>query len=212
MHADLDHATMSRAYTKWAPVYDALCGPFFRSGRKAAAEEARRSGRVILEIGVGTGLSFEDYGAANEVTGIDISTDMIAKAHRRLEDGHFPHIKALHVMDAHDLQFPDASFDAVAAQFVVTLVANPERMLDECIRVLRPDGALILVNHLYSEDGLSAAVERKLAAPARRLGLRPDFPFARFEAWAAARGDVAIAQRREIKPFNWFTLVKITRR
>lgn len=212
MHADLDHATMTRAYAKWAPVYDAVCGPFFRAGRKAAAAAARPSGRDILEIGVGTGLSLEDYGPENVVTGIDVSTDMIEKARRRLRGGRFPHVAGLHVMDAHDLEFGDACFDGVVGQFVITLVSDPERVLDECARVLRPGGVLTLVNHLYSEDGVRAALERKLAGPARRVGLRPDFPFARFEAWVAGRDDITLLERRAIKPFGWFTLVRFIKR
>ncbi len=209
---DLDHTTMTRAYAKWAPIYDAVCGPFFRTGREAAAAAARQSGRDILEIGVGTGLSFDDYGPENVVTGIDVSVDMIEKAQRRLETGHFPHVAAVHVMDAHELEFDDSSFDVAVAQFVITLVANPEGVLDECIRVLRPGGTLILVNHLYSEIGIQAALERKLARPARQIGLRPDFPFARLESWAGRRGDVTITERRTLKPLGWFTLVRIEKR
>ena len=52
---------MERAYQRWAPVYDALCGPIFINGRRAAAKAARQVGGSILEIGVGTGLSFGDY-------------------------------------------------------------------------------------------------------------------------------------------------------
>jgi phosphatidylethanolamine/phosphatidyl-N-methylethanolamine N-methyltransferase len=82
-------------------------------------------------------------------------------------------------MDAHDLRYDDATFDCVVGQFVITLVADPERVLSECARVVRPGGQIILVNHLYSERGLAAALERLLAERARALGLRPEFPFAR---------------------------------
>ena len=81
--------------------------------------------------------------------GIDFSVEMVAKAKERLSDGAFPHVKDLAVMDAHALGFPDASFDCVVAQFVITLVSDPERVLDECARVLRPGGQIVLVNHLY---------------------------------------------------------------
>ena len=73
-------------------------------------------------------------------------------------------------MDAHALAYADASFDCVVGQFVITLVANPERVLSECARVVRPGGQIILVNHLYSERGLAAAVERLLAQKARPWG------------------------------------------
>ena len=85
-------------------------------------------------------------------------------------------------MDAHDLRYDDASFDCVVGQFVITLVADPERVLNECARVVKPGGQIILVNHLYSERGLAATIERLLAERARALGLRPEFPFARLAA------------------------------
>ncbi len=71
-------------------------------------------------------------------------------------------------MDAHHLEFADEAFDCVVAQFLITLVADPERVMDECARVLRPGGEIILVNHFYSETGLAAKLEMVWRAmPAR---------------------------------------------
>jgi phosphatidylethanolamine/phosphatidyl-N-methylethanolamine N-methyltransferase len=209
MRRDPDRQVMEKAYARWAPVYDALCGPFFLSGRRAAALAARSVGGRILEIGVGTGLSFDDYNETTEITGIDMSEPMIARARERLASGRYPHVKDLLVMDAHDMAFPDASFDCVVGQFVITLVEDPERVLCECARVLKPNGQIILVNHLYSERGLAAAVERLLAQKARRLGLRPEFPFQRLAAWAQTHGGAELIDRRKVKPF--FTLVRFRR-
>jgi phosphatidylethanolamine/phosphatidyl-N-methylethanolamine N-methyltransferase len=211
MLADPQSALMEKAYARWAPVYDAVCGPVFLSGRRAAAAAARAAGRDILEVGVGTGLSFDDYGPENRVTGIDISAPMIDRARERLIGGAYPQVDALYVMDALNLRFPDACFDVAVAQFVVTLVEDPERMLDECARVVRPGGQIILVNHLYSERGVSAALERLLAKPARRIGLRPDFPMARLERWARAHGAVTLLEHRKIKPLGAFTIVRFRR-
>jgi phosphatidylethanolamine/phosphatidyl-N-methylethanolamine N-methyltransferase len=202
---------MEKAYARWAPVYDVLCGPVFLNGRRAAASAARAVGGRILEIGVGTGLSFDDYDDTTEITGIDLSEPMIARAHERAKSGRYPFVKELAVMDAHDLSYPDASFDCVVAQFVITLVENPERVLSECARVLRPGGQIILVNHLYSEHGLAAAVERLLAQRARKLGLRPEFPFQRLAAWAQAHGGAELVERRKVKPFGIYTLVRFQR-
>jgi phosphatidylethanolamine/phosphatidyl-N-methylethanolamine N-methyltransferase len=83
MQRDPDKQTMEKAYARWAPVYDVLCGPVFVNGRRAAARAARDVGGRILEIGVGTGLSLDDYDAATEITGIDISEPMIARARLR---------------------------------------------------------------------------------------------------------------------------------
>jgi phosphatidylethanolamine/phosphatidyl-N-methylethanolamine N-methyltransferase len=209
MLRDPDRQVVEKAYARWAPVYDALCGPFFLSGRRAAAQAARAVGGRILEIGVGTGLSFDDYDETTEITGIDLSEPMIARARERLASGRYPHVKDLLVMDAHAMAFADASFDCVVGQFVITLVEDPERVLRECARVLRPGGQIILVNHLYSERGLAAAVERLLAQKARKLGLRPEFPFQRLATWAQTHGGAELIDRRKVKPF--FTLVRFLR-
>jgi ubiquinone/menaquinone biosynthesis C-methylase UbiE len=211
MSHDPDRHVMENAYARWAPVYDALCGPVFVNGRRAAARAARDVGGCILEVGVGTGLSFNDYDAHTEITGIDISEPMIARARARAKSGRYPFIKELVVMDAHALTYADASFDCVVGQFVITLVANPERVLSECARVVRPGGQIILVNHLYSERGLAAAVERLLAQRARPLGLRPEFPFQRLADWALTHGGAELIERRKLRPFGVYTLVRFRR-
>ena len=207
----LNNEIVTKAYARWAPVYDVLCGPVFLNGRRAAARAAREVGGRILEIGVGTGLSFEDYDATTEITGIDISEPMIARAHERLKSGRYPFVRELRVMDAHALAYPDAAFDCVVGQFVITLVEDPERVLSESARVVRPGGQIILVNHLYSERGLAAAVERLLAQKAHKLGLRPEFPFQRLAAWAQAHGGAELIERRKVKPFGVYTLVRFRR-
>ena len=106
MQRDPESHVMEKAYARWAPVYDALCGPFFLNGRRAAALAAREVGGRILEIGVGTGLSFDDYDETTEITGIDMSEPMIARARMRAASGRYPHVKGLTVMDAHDMRLP----------------------------------------------------------------------------------------------------------
>ncbi len=212
MQRDPDQKIIQRAYDWWAPIYDVFCGPIFLSGRRAAAAAAKRVGGRILELGVGTGLSFDDYDESVEIFGIDCSGPMITKARTRLATGRYPFVKELQVMDAHNLMFPDGFFDCVVAQFVITLVPEPERVLAEARRVLRPGGQIILVNHLYSERGLTAVIERWAAPRVHVLGLRPEFPFARLAAWADAHGDVDLIERRKIKPLRLYTLVRFQRR
>jgi SAM-dependent methyltransferase len=84
-------------------------------------------------------------------------------------------------------------------------------VLSECARVVKPGGQIVLVNHLYSERGLAAAIERLLAQKARALGLRPEFPFARLEAWAQSHGGAELIERRKVAPFGVYTLVRFRR-
>ena len=165
---DLDKTIVETAYARWAPIYDAVCGPVMVKGRRAAASAARAVGGKILEVGVGTGLSFDDYDATTEITGIDLCAPMLEKARAKMATGRYPYVKAVQQMDAHQMTFADATFDCVVAQFVITLVANPEQVLSECHRVVKPGGRIILVNHLYSERGMAAAVERWAAKKDRK--------------------------------------------
>jgi phosphatidylethanolamine/phosphatidyl-N-methylethanolamine N-methyltransferase len=205
--SDLDGNIVEAAYARWAPIYDAVCGPVMVKGRRAAASAARAVGGRILEVGVGTGLSFGDYDQTTEITGIDLCAPMLQKARAKMASGRYPYVKDVQLMDAHAMTFADATFDCVVAQFVITLVANPEQVLSECRRVVKPGGRIILVNHLYSEVGVAAAVERWAAQRARALGLRPEFPFARLQAWAHASKDAILVERRKVAPFGIYTLV-----
>ena len=207
MLPDPDRDVVQHAYARWAPIYDAVCGPVMVNGRRAAARAARAVGGKILEVGVGTGLSFDDYDHSTEITGIDLSKPMLAKARARMTSGRYPFVKDVLCMDAHAMTFADATFDCVVAQFVITLVADPERVLSECRRVVKPGGRIILVNHLYSETGVAAAIERWTAKKVRALGLRPEFPFARLAAWASSDRGARLVERRKIAPFGIYTLV-----
>jgi phosphatidylethanolamine/phosphatidyl-N-methylethanolamine N-methyltransferase len=204
---DLERSTVETAYARWAPIYDAVCGPVMVKGRRAAAAAARAVGGKILEVGVGTGLSFDDYDLTTEITGIDLCAPMLAKAREKMASGRYPYVRDVQLMDAHQMAFADSTFDCVVAQFVITLVANPEQVLSECHRVVKPGGRIILVNHLYSEVGVAAAVERWAAQRTRALGLRPEFPFARLQAWAQANKDATLVERRKVAPFGIYTLV-----
>lgn len=205
---DPDRLTIQRAYRFWAPLYDLVCEGLFMSSRRKAAGIAGRIGNDILEIGVGTGLSLGDYGRNVSLSGIDLSPEMIGRAEIRASKGMVARLRSLRIMDAHDLAFSDARFDVVVAQFLITLVENPERVLDEALRVTRPGGEIILVNHFYSETGLAAWLERRLAPVVRPIGLRPDFPFQRVERWAEARG-VEVISRTASGIFGSFSIVRL---
>ena len=114
----------------------------------------------------------------------------------------------LAVMDAKNLAFRDCCFDAVVAQYVITAVPDPERTLDDFIRVLKPGGELILVNHIGAESGPRRIFELAFAPLARRLGWRPEFPWARLTDWAAKHGGVTLTERRPMPPMGHFSLIR----
>src|ERR1700677_5201526 len=160
MAAKFDNDTVAKAYARWAPVYDLVFGAVFDRGRKASIAAAEQIGGHILEVGVGTGLSLPEYSARNCLTGIDLSAPMVRKAKMRAAQHRLDNVNGLAVMDAQHLVFGDGVFDVVVAQYVITAVPNPEATLDEFVRVLKPGGEIILVNHLGAEAGLRASVEQ----------------------------------------------------
>src|SRR5215475_7481923 len=111
LHSELDKQTVTKAYARWAPVYDLVFGAVFERGRQAAIEAAERIGGRILEVGVGTGISLPDYSRVNRICGVDISEPMLQKARERVAALTMTNVEGLWVMDAEHLAFPDESFD-----------------------------------------------------------------------------------------------------
>jgi phosphatidylethanolamine/phosphatidyl-N-methylethanolamine N-methyltransferase len=215
MGADIDHASVARAYARWAPVYDLVFGAVFERGRRAVIAAAERAcgpqGGRILEVGVGTGISLPDYARVNRIVGIDISEPMLRKAQARVAEHKLSNVEALALMDAARLALPDRSFDAVVAQYVITAVPDPEATLDEFARVIRPGGEIVLVNHIGAEHGPRRAFEQGFAPVARRLGWRPEFPFKRLTDWAARHGGIRMLERRAMPPLGHFALIRFGR-
>ncbi|HET6224080.1 MAG TPA: class I SAM-dependent methyltransferase, partial [Dongiaceae bacterium] len=142
MARELDQNTLNKAYARWAPIYDVVFGAVFDRGRRAAIAAAERIGGRILEVGVGTGISLPDYAPTNRLVGVDYSEPMLRKAHERVAKERLTHVDALAVMDAARLGFPDAAFDVVVGQYLITAVPDPEGTLDEFARVLKPGGEI----------------------------------------------------------------------
>jgi len=192
---DLDKSTVTKAYARWAPVYDLVFGAVFERGR-------------ILEVGVGTGISLPHYSKNCRLCGVDISAPMLRKAQERVAELKLTHVEGLWVMDAEHLSFPDESFDVVVAQYVITTVPNPEATLDEFARVLKPGGEIVLVSRVGAEAGLRRSLEHWFQPAARKLGWRTEFSFVRYARWAAKTSGMRLIERRAMPPFGHFNLIR----
>jgi phosphatidylethanolamine/phosphatidyl-N-methylethanolamine N-methyltransferase len=151
-------------------------GPVLQPGRKAVVQALKlHAGEHVLEVGVGTGLSLPLYPRDVKITGIDVSREMLEKARHRVARRHLANVEALLEMDAERMSFADASFDKVVAMYVLPVVENPVRLLEELHRVCKPDGEIFLVNHVRSDNRFIAAFENGLARFSDKIGFRPDF-------------------------------------
>jgi phosphatidylethanolamine/phosphatidyl-N-methylethanolamine N-methyltransferase len=211
VQSKIDKETITRAYARWAPVYDLVFGAVFERGRQAAIEAAERIGGRILEVGVGTGISLPHYSSANRVYGVDISEPMLLKAQERVAGFNLTHVEGLSVMDAEHLAFPNESFNVVVAQYVITTVPNPEATLDEFARVLKPGGEIVLVSRVGAEAGVRRALEKWFAPAARQLGWRTEFSWRRYASWADNAESMLLTERRAVPPFGHFALIRFTK-
>ncbi len=200
----LDESAVRAAYRAWAPVYDYSFGVIAGPGRRRAVSMLNGFEGRILEIGVGTGLSLPRYKPGLDVTGIDLSADMLAKASGRVQRLGLKNV-TLALMDAGKLGFSSESFDAAAAMYVMTVVPDPAAVLAEMRRILRPGGTAICVNHFSRERGLRAAAEHGLARYSRRLGWHPVFPLKTVTEAPGFRLIEAI----DLPPFGLFTLLRL---
>ncbi|MBN1547115.1 MAG: methyltransferase domain-containing protein [Syntrophaceae bacterium] len=135
-----------KRYNRIASRFDSMesiLEVFFRAWRQKLIGMARGN---ILEVGIGTGKNFPYYPYGAKVTGIDIADRMLLIARNRV-------LKLglsfdLFQKDIQNMGFPDDSFDTVLATFVFCSVPDPVKGLIELRRVLKPDGVILLLEHV----------------------------------------------------------------
>jgi phosphatidylethanolamine/phosphatidyl-N-methylethanolamine N-methyltransferase len=136
-----------RKYRALSSIYDWFArNPLLERPRKRQFELADiQPGDRVLIVGVGTGLDLEQVPAEAEVTGIDLSADMLRRAQAKA--GH--RNCSLRQMNAEQLDFADDSFDVVIMNCVLSVVADPAKALGEAARVLAPSGSIWILGKFY---------------------------------------------------------------
>jgi phosphatidylethanolamine/phosphatidyl-N-methylethanolamine N-methyltransferase len=173
--AEADRRT-ERVYSVLARVYDGFFDWALGPGRRYAVKRLGvLPGDRVLEVGVGTGLSVLVYPTGAHVTGIDISEPMLERARTRVEELGREDV-LLQKMDARAITYPDGHFDKLLAPYVISVVAEPEVVLREMVRVCRPGGTIIVVNKFQSDFRPLAWVERLLSPLSTWIGFRMDTP------------------------------------
>ena len=182
----MDDKSIIKSYKRVSGFYDYTFGQIFRPGQKKLVSmmECTPSDKV-LEIGIGTGTSYKYYPMETEVTGIDISPDMLEKAKKNIVKHNLQN-KNVIMMNGEQLKFEDNSFDKVVGMYVVSVTQNPNLLIKEMKRVCKPNGDIYLVNHFSFETDskFMKILEKGLMPVSKYLGWRPYFPFSEFNAYA----------------------------
>ncbi len=140
-----------KRYDRWSFLFDFV----ERFGGKRLSQWrtflwSNVEGKVILEVGVGTGANFPYYPHNANVTAIDLSDRMLNKARDKAHQQGFQ--VHLEVMDVQNLRFKDNVFDTVIASLVFCSVPDPVAGLKEISRVCKPRGKVVLLEHVLSSN------------------------------------------------------------
>ena len=200
----MDIAKVERVYTNYAGVYDHIFGKIFHESRESAVRNLRIvPNEEILEVGVGTGIALPFYPKNCKVVGIDLSPGMLAKARQRQSRYHLDHVRLM-LMDAGRMDFPDDSFDTVMAAYVVTAVPDYRTVVNEMIRVCRPGGRIIMLNHFSNGNKLIAAVEKVISPLCKHIGFRTDLSLKTVLEGTTLR----VARKEKVNPLKFWHLVE----
>ena len=135
---------MSIAFPKW---YDFFMGPLEKGKFKPIRKELlQRAEGSVLEIGSGTGVNFPYYHSVTTVTAIEPSQQMIDRSRKKREMSVVP-IQIIKD-SAERLPFDDYTFDTVVATLVLCTIPNPEAALQEMKRVCKPEGKILIFEHV----------------------------------------------------------------
>jgi ubiquinone/menaquinone biosynthesis C-methylase UbiE len=144
------NARRRRRYAEEAPTYDRgsdLTERWLLGTEHRAWACSRASGHT-LEVAIGTGLNLPHYPAGVGLVGLDLTSEMLARARTRAAGLGRP--AAFIEGDAQELPFADGSFDTVVCTYAMCSVPDERATVLEMKRVLRPGGKLILVDHIRS--------------------------------------------------------------
>jgi len=124
-------------------------------------------GNTLL-VAAGTGNDFKFLPPDVRLTAIDISPKMIERAARKAVA--YPGRIDLAVKDVCELDYPDSTFDTVVTVFTFCSVPRPVIGLRELHRVLKPDGQLLMLEHVRSAIGPIGVMMDLITPLSRRFG------------------------------------------
>ena len=152
---DRETARVRTVYDKAARKYDRSSMKLPAGGRSWLAGQVRGQ---TLEIGIGTGRNLEVYPADLALTGVELSPAMLEIARARA--GQLGRTVDLRLGDAQALPFADASFDTVVFCLSLCSIPDAARGFGEGVRVLRPGGRIVALEHVRSPNPVIRFLER----------------------------------------------------
>ena len=146
---DLHRGESRGAYNAVADVYDDFAYAWDNFIAKAAlaqfhklVDQKIKPGSLVLDAGCGTGertKALLTSGTGARVIALDDAEAMLAVAEHKIEGSRAQFVQG----DVGRLPFPVNTFDLVACTWVVEIMADPRQVVQEYVRVIKPDGLVI---------------------------------------------------------------------
>ncbi len=179
----MNNSRISIVYNNYSYFYDLVFNRTLNQGRRKAIKLMNiKPNEKIIEIGVGTGLSFKYYPQQFEIeiTGIDLSEKMLTKADRQ-RSKHKNIDITLQQMDGENTSFENDSFDKVVIMYTYSVTPNPEKLLSEALRICHPMGSIYIINHFshFKKNRLSL-MENAVSTFSNFIGFRSDFSYKKY--------------------------------
>ncbi len=152
-------------YQLYAPFYDWLTSPWERGRRRAIERLDLRPGARVLIPGCGAGSDLDHLPEGTEVAALDLAPAMVRRTAGRAERLSLD-VDA-RVGDARALPFADDVFDAVLLHLVLSVVPEPERVVEEAARVLEPTGQVSIFDKFVPEGERPSLLRRAVNPLAR---------------------------------------------
>ena len=148
-----------RRYQRLSSIYDVMEGLAERRYHPWRTKLwSQVQGLHVLEAGVGTGKNMPFYPADISITGVDLTPGMLQRAQKRASELRLSSRVELQLGDIQQLNFPDGKFDSAVAAFVFCSVPDPVLGLCELKRVVKPDGRVLLLEHMRSPNPFLGAI------------------------------------------------------
>lgn len=166
-----DTLSAKKRYDLWAGAYDVMEGAFEKwAFRRWRSLLLTYTSGFICEMGIGTGRNIGFYPPGSRVVAFDVSHGMLRRLRMKYlkSDSSLPEpFAGLAIMDAQYMAFKDNCFDTMLATLIFCTLPAPVMALKEALRVCKPGGKLVLMEHVRINTPIAGPVMDLLNPAAR---------------------------------------------